>query len=425
MRHLLVTAAVAAIVAALGGAAASATNHPDARPSERAYDRLPPANPLTPPPPGASRCRLSSAPLAQPNEGATDYTLHLRPRGELRAVMVFVDFGDAPQSETTQALYQLLVPNSVEWYAGVSKGRMRLSVTPIHAWFRMPDPSTSYGWADGLTFQEHKDYIADAIAVSNAAVDYSPYTIVYVVASDGSAISYSPAFHAYPGTGIPVDGVEIRHSATFGEDIRVARPNYGSYVLVHETGHLLGLPDLYRYGLPLYEAVEDVGGWDPMSFLVPGASFNAWHRWKLGWLDDGQIACGLDRRHRRGNAVQATLTPLEAPGRLKAIVLPIGTHTAYVVEVRALVGEDSRLCDEGVLIYTVHTNIANGSAPIRLKPAHEGGDPVQIDACGPLYDAPFDLGPGEDALFEDATNGVTVQLLASSGNAFAIRVTKT
>jgi M6 family metalloprotease-like protein len=422
MRLLLAIAALAVTLSALAATAGSAALTPYSY--ARVHQRVPPVTPPVTPPMSSSRCRLPAAPIFQPNEGPTDTALHLPSRGQLSAVMVFVDFDDAPASEDTSDLYDQLAPRAIEWYAGVSKGRLALSVTPVHTWFRMPDPSSSYGWSDGLTFEEHRAYIADAIAVSNDAVDYSGYRIVYVVAANGSAITFSPAFHAYPGTGIPVDGIEIRHSATLGEDIRVPRPHYGAYVLVHETGHLLGLPDLYRYGLPLYDAVEDAGGWDPMSFLVPGASFNAWHRWKLGWIDDRQIVCAADRHRRIRGVVEATLEPLEAAAGLKAIVVPIGSHSVYVVEVRTSIGEDSRLCDQGVLVYTVDSSVANGSGPIQVKPANNGTDPSQIDACAPKYDAPYDLGPGEVALFADPANGVTVQLLGSSGGSYKVRVTK-
>ena len=89
-----------------------------------------------------SPCNLSAGSLWQPNEGPTDYNLHLQPTGQLKAVMIFVDFPDALQSETTASLHDLLVPSSVSWYDHVSSGQMSLSVTPVHAWFRMPKNST-------------------------------------------------------------------------------------------------------------------------------------------------------------------------------------------------------------------------------------------------------------------------------------------
>src|SRR5207247_2049116 len=108
--------------------------------------------------------------------------------------------------------------------------RVKLDVTSIGTWYRMPRPSSDYGFADGLSFDEHRAYIAEAIGVSDADIDYSRYDIVYVVASSGSDIPISPAFHAYPGSGILADGTEVRHAATFGADIRVPRKNYGSNV---------------------------------------------------------------------------------------------------------------------------------------------------------------------------------------------------
>ena len=365
-------------------------------------------------------CDLSAGSAWQPNEGPTDYALHLRPAGELKAVMIFVDFPDAVHTESTSALYDMLVPNSAEWYAEVSYGRMSLNVTPVHAWFMMPKNSSAYGFGDGLTFAEHRAYIADAMAASDAVVDYSQHQIVYVVAAKNSAITYSPAFHAYTGSGVVADGKEIRHSATFGEDIRVARPNYGSHVLIHETGHLIGLPDLYEYGSPLYDALRFAGGWDTMSFTTPGAHFMAWHKRKTDWLEPEQIIC-----LNTGGSIDVTLMPIQpADGGLKAVVVPLGPSTAYVVEVRQLVGQDARLCDKGVLIYTVDATVPNGSGPIRVKRAGNGADPVKIDACGPLYDAPFDLGSGEISTYTDAVAGLTVQILATVGTGYAVRITR-
>ena len=370
--------------------------------------------------PQSTACDLNAGTLWQPNEGATDYTLHLQPTGELKAVMIFVDFPDAPQSETTSSLYDLLVPNSVNWYAEASYGRMSLNVTPLHAWFTMPQNSAAYGFGDGLTFAEHRAYIADAIAVSDAAVDYSQYQIVYVVASKHSAIGYSPAFHAYSGSGVDADGIEIRHSATFGADIRNVRPNYGSHVLIHETGHLIGLPDLYEWGKPLYEAIRFAGGWDMMSFVTPGAHFLAWHKRKLGWLDPDQVVC-----LGGSGTVEEILTPVAVEGGVKALVVPLGPSTAYVIESRRKIGQDARLCDEGVLIYSVDARVPNGAGPILLAAAHDGTDPEKIDACGPLYDAPFDLGAGEVASYTDAAAGITVDILAEIAGGYSVRVTRT
>ena len=191
-------------------------------------------------------------------------------------------------------------------------------------------------------------------------------------------------------------------------------------MLIHETGHLLGLPDLYEYGAPdLETAIRFVGGWDPMSFVLPGAHFNAWHKRKLGWLDATDALC-----MSAPGALEETLTPMSAAGGIKAIIVPLGPSQAYVLEVRKQTGRDSRLCDKGVLIYTVDASMANGAGPIEVKPAQHGTDLSKIDACGPLYDAPFDLGAGEVSTYTDAAVGLTVEVLAPAGAGYLVRVTR-
>ncbi len=72
-----------------------------------------------------------------------------------------------------------------------------------------------------------------------------------------------------------------------------------------------------------------------MSWNDPGGHFLAWQKWKLGWLDPSQLTC-LDEP----GEVTTTITPLERSGGLKAIVVPTGLSSAYVIEARKRIGED-------------------------------------------------------------------------------------
>ncbi len=364
-------------------------------------------------------CSLSADTNPQPNEGPTDELLYLPSKGTLNAVMIFVDFPDAPQSETTRSLYNLLVPDARRWYREVSYGQLKLRVTRSRSWYRMPKSSIEYGFADGVTFEEHRAYIADAIAVSDLNVDYSQYDLAYIVSSQGAELPISPTFTAFPGSGVLVDGSEVRHAVTFGSDIRVPRPNYGAHVLVHETGHLLGLPDLYEFGAEdLFDALRFGGGWDVMSWVAPGAHFLLWHKLKLGWLKDDQITCVSSGQ------ITETITPVEVARGLKGIVVRISPTRAYVIEVRQLIGQDRRLCDQGALIYTVDAATPNGSGPVIVQPAQTGTDSAQVEQCGPLYDAPFDIGLGEVSLFSDTAVGMTVELVSRNRKTYVVRVTK-
>ena len=373
------------------------------------------------PTPPACSPSLYSAPNTEMNEGTTNSSLPVRPvDGQVRAVMLFVDFPDLHGSESMTALYDRLVPAAKKWFTEVSYGRLRFDATPVKRWYRMPRRVGSYNLADGISWPEHYDYIGDAVRAADADFDFSPYQIVYVVAPKGSGIERSPAFHAYAGSGIQADGNELRAGATFFEDTRF-NARYAGNVLIHETGHILGLPDLYDVPDPVYwRLFRFAGGWDMMSWNDPGAHFLAWNKWKLGWLDSSQLTC-LDGP----GELTTTITPLERAGGLKAVVVPMSATSTYVIEARKKIGEDEGLCETGVLVYSVDSVTRGGYGPIRVRAAQRDTSSDLVNRCGPLYNAPFDKAKGEVATFEDQTAGFSVRVLSSGANGYRVTVTRT
>ncbi len=349
------------------------------------------------------------------NLGATD-TTRLKSLGENKMLFLFVDFPDAPANESPQQLYQALVPFSQAWYDEVSYGAMKLTVTPVYQWFRMPRPSGDYNFARGLTFDLHKQYIGDAIAAANATVDFSQFDGVYTMASKDSAVPFSPTWVPNPGQGITVDGVEVRHVVTLGADARLAIPVYQWHVIHHETGHLMGLPDLYLFSGADVHA--PVGGWDNMGLISVGAHYTAWQKRKLGWLSNSDFACVTTVSQ------QVDLSPLEQKTGIRAIAVQVSATKAIVAEVRRLTGQDARLCDEGLLVYTVDSTIASGSGPLVVQRAVSGSDSAKLNKCGSGYNATFDLGNGKPASFRDNATGVAFDILGrTADNGFTVRVT--
>ncbi|MEK6275142.1 MAG: M6 family metalloprotease domain-containing protein [Actinomycetota bacterium] len=380
------------------------------------------AGPETAPDPETAPCSpsLYSAPFTEMNEGTTNSTLPLKPGSRIRAVMLFVDFPDLHSSESTTALYDRLVPRSRAWFNEVSYGQVQLDATPANSWFRMPHNIGSYGLRDGISWPEHHDYIADAVSAADGAVDFSGYDVIYVVAAKGTSIERSPAFHSYPGFGIHADGNELRHGATFFEDTR-SDARYAANVLIHETGHLLGLPDLYDVPDPTFwRLFRFAGGWDMMSWNDPGGHFLAWQKWKLGWLEPSQLTCLSGP-----GELTTTITPLERAGGLKAIVVPTGLSSAYLIEARRRIGQDSRLCDEGILVYSVDAAVRSGYGPVRVRAAQPDGNGDAFNRCGPLYNATFDKASGEVARFVDDAAGLTIVVLSSSAKGYRVKVTRT
>jgi M6 family metalloprotease-like protein len=319
-------------------------------------------------------------------EGRPDPIYSIRPVGIVRTIMLFVDFPDVQTTEPTQPYSSHLAP-ARDWFRASSYARLDLRIRAVHQWFRMPSDSTSYGFDRGISFAAHKRYVADAIHAANASVDFRPFDIVYIVPPQAaSAIPFSPAFVGGP-SGVRADGKVLGFAATFGQDIWT--PGWGYRVLVHETGHLFGLPDLYSFDPPTgnyWDTHRFAGGWDVMGYLAGKTpDYFAWHKWHLGWLAASQIRC-LNAPGR----LEVVLSSVEAGEGIRLAIVKMGPTKAFAVEVRQRRGVDAEACRVGVLIYRVSAN-ATGDGPIRVRPA-AADNTSNIEACAPLYAAPFHVG---------------------------------
>lgn len=328
--------------------------------------------------------------------------------GNIQAVMIFVDFGTASTASTPDTLFDAVTPRAISWYREESRGRATLNVTPIRRWFRLPRPLEAYR-ADPTspltTRLNPMTLVRDAITAADGDVDFSPYSIVYVMLPPGVT---NTSFAGNPG--MPADGTRITRAAMFAG----ANPT----IMVHETGHLFGLPDLFDTAADS-EQREDrfVGSWDLMgnpSFL----RFFGWHRWKLGWLDLNQMRC------LGAGVLEETVTPVgNLDAALKMVVVPVSPTRSYVVEVRDRVGADRDLCTTGVLVYLVDSSVRTGTSPgpIQVRPSATTADVARVQQCGLLCDAPYSV--GGVARYQDAASGVTVEVLASTPAGTRVRVT--
>lgn len=297
--------------------------------------------------------------------------------GDFRVAMLFVEFADARGVTDPSAIYDRFIPRVAEWYRSVSYGRLRLVVTPVRRWLSLPGRAADYGATEnreaGLRVA-----LEQAVASVDAEFDFRDYDALYLVlptqalgkiGSLGVHISEQP---------IEADEQRIRAWAwLFADETQSQDKDFDAYV-AHETGHLLGLPDLYVTGSP-----RTFHSWDTMAWGVvsrTGGMF-AWHRWKLGWLDAGQIACLNGRR-----SVTAVVAPLARPGGTKAIVFR-GATTAYVAEVRQRLAEDAGICRTGVLIYRVLFDAPSGSAEVYLIRADSRQ--LNLATCGHDASAPY------------------------------------
>lgn len=336
-------------------------------------------------PPNPGTFRFSEGPLS------SDW---LPARGRVEALLLFVDFPDAPANATTINQLAALHTVHIDWFEEASYGRFGVGVTVAHDVFRLPRPTSTYTSLPQSI--HHPDVFADAIAAADGTIDFSRYQAVFVIGARGWTQGIGSPFFAPAGTGPRVDGTEIRYGVVLGPSV-LDRGGTASNVLNHEFLHTLGLPDIHG-------GDGSVGSWDPMNLDTSTNHLFGWHKWLLGWLDPAQLTCLATP-----GQLEETLHQLDTRGGKKLVVIPTSATTAYVVEARRRNGYDRTICREGVLVYTVDS----------LRPSAQG--PITVKNRGPAC-APGAEPLGVGSSFEDSA--VKIEVLASDGRAFRIRATR-
>ncbi|MFI2486193.1 M6 family metalloprotease domain-containing protein [Promicromonospora kroppenstedtii] len=359
-------------------------------------------------PPSSDACRLPAA-VGGLGSGFPVDEQALPAVGTLKAALLLVDFEDHPASPASAAEAEANLAPGVEYLERVSGGRLEVTTTTSDGWVRMPEPSTSYPFERGLSYEDHVRYIGDAIAAADDTFDFSDVDVVWVTATkEAPNITYSPTTNFLDVT---ADGNHLTHAVTFGYD----QWRWGGLVLAHESGHTLGLPDLYLFEAPPedpgnYHAA--VGGWDLMGLISgAGPEYLAWHRWQLGWLDDAQVVCARGDRTTSARLAPVALSADAGPGQAAMVVHPLSATRAVVVENRQPVGYDEAIEARGALVYTVDTSVPSGEGPVRVVDATPGS-PDGLD------DAPFAAGSS----WTEPTTGAELTFRAGPGNTLKVTV---
>ncbi|MEV6834268.1 M6 family metalloprotease domain-containing protein [Streptomyces sp. NPDC051133] len=357
-----------------------------------------------------------------------DYT---RPNGTRDAVMIFLSFPDATPRTTPAELTADHFPATTRFFTESSYGKFTLRPHPLAHWLRMPRPSTAYAIKRDWSPEDRAAYLRDAFAAADAEVDFSRYQVVYFVADpDAPGVDSDATKVVNLDPPQRADGTDVRRVVTVFEKHPPDR-----LVLAHESGHVFDLPDLY------HRPADGKGDWDTYvgDWDLMGSQFGlapdlfAWHKWRLGWLDQRQVVCVRGTRPTR-----LTLEPVEVgpgipaqraggwPGfglgaGVKLAVVRTGPDSALAFEVRSRAGNDRTTCREGVLIYRVNSGAESGSGPVEVVDAHP-----HTDACWensvypPLADAP--VSTGETFTVPGANVRVEVEGRTVSG-AWTVKIT--
>ncbi|MGW0824139.1 M6 family metalloprotease domain-containing protein [Streptomyces sp. NPDC002845] len=366
-------------------------------------------------------------------------TAYPRPDRSLDAVLVFLSFPDSTPLTTPDELTADHFPATSRFFEHASYGKFALRPHPGRQWLEMPQSSTAYAIRRDWNPAHRAAYLRDALATADPHVDFSRYDIVYFIADpDAPGVDSDATKVVNLDTPLKADGTGIRRVVTVFENHPPDR-----LVLAHETGHVFDLPDLY------HRPVDGKGDWDTYvgDWDLMGSQFGlapdlfGWHKWKLGWLEQRQVACvrgpGTTRLTLEGLGVGPTAGAAGAPGShatevpdpasfgsgrgTKLAVVRTGPDSALVFEARDAVGNDGSLCARGVLVYRVRSATESGAGPIEVLDAHPRTEACWSDSVyPPLADAP--VGVGES--FTVPGENVRVQVDGRTGSgAWTVRIT--
>ncbi|MEU9011269.1 M6 family metalloprotease domain-containing protein [Streptomyces sp. NPDC048479] len=372
---------------------------------------------------GLGPCRIASTIGVQMSEGMPTPPGYSRSTGEVRALNLMIDFPDAPGPGPARDRLAEFFPQTSEWFKTSSYGRLSYRPdAPLTDWLRMPMPFAAYGIERGSPYEPgYRKLVQDIVAAADPKVDFSTYDLVNILVTPNAgpsaldtvlSVTFSGNDDAPLADGVPLANTSFVYSRQ--DDGSGSYDETGFRVLPHENGHVFGLPDLYTT-----EGGGAVGHWDIMSEDW-GANNDllGWHKWKLGWLDADQISCAS-----APGTTEYSLTPLATSGGAKMAIVPVTEDSGYAVEVRTRAGNDEAVCEPGVLIYHVQSDVDTGQGPVAVSDSkrNSGGCTRRPNVHAELSDAAY--GPGQT--FTDARNRIRISVIReASGGSYRVRVTR-
>lgn len=261
--------------------------------------------------------------------------------------------------------------NSVaDFYRRASQGRLDIRGNVL-GFFTMPDNQFDYAPSQSdPDNQKLFDIVTEALQAFDATHDFSQYDnnndgyidgINVIWVGQGGAWSsfwwaYRWRFYVPAVETTLFDGKKLSWFTWQRLDTRNSGTDFDPQTLIHETGHLLGMPDLYDYKRG--QGLEGgVGGLDVMDANVGNP--NAFFRWMLDWITPEVVSAGGPVSH-----VLRASGDTDVNANQAVAIFPDAARDPFqeffLMENRHRVGNDggeSRLPSDGLVVWHVDATL--------------------------------------------------------------------
>ena len=293
------------------------------------------------------------------NVGFPKSNLRLPGKGTIKAAMIYVQFSDIKGSGSPRKDSKQFTSYMNRFISSVSRNQLNFSFSVPNRWFSIPKRSGVYQMDQWNQGNPH-DYAQDALNAADPFVDFKGVDVVYVIPPKNiKQIVYGPAFPLDSGGfQFTTDEGPIMSMAVAGADSRNFPDRKPGVWIVHETGHLFGMPHPY--------AESNIAAWDLMHWDNGVPEFLGWNRFINGWVADDEVIC-IDLRGSNNGSLDVAIEPLSrvAKGK-KLVVLRTESSKVIVLENRRATKFDRLTsANEGTIAYEVNLKKYSGSQ-IRL-----------------------------------------------------------
>lgn len=210
-----------------------------------------------------------------------------------------------------------------DYYADASQGRLDLRLTTARRLFFSED----YATPGSVIPTNEKLRIASRGGIDFSAFDFVIFDEFLGSRGSGTRSGFDPATpSSIPGINNVYDDTE----SVLGETGRA------KYVVVHEIGHMLGLPDLYAEQAFNPLNVRFSGNMSVMHGSLK-YGFRGWERWVLGWLRSDEVQCVSEPTKDPSTLEFRSLDDHRHSGSKKMIVFrdPSDPDRVFISELRA------------------------------------------------------------------------------------------